>query len=181
MDVAQILNILSWIGGVCGVTLILLLLFSILLGSHFDIDLHTDIDIDADSSSMGVVKSVLAFVSVSTLTIRAISMNSKWPWLIAAVVGVVAGVITIIILSWLLRMLLQQQEDGSWELVDALGITAEVYLSIPENGSGRINVPINGVSREIEARSQHGNSIPTGTKVLVIEVLDSVLVVIPNE
>ncbi len=177
MDVHFIIDLLAWIGGITGSLLLLMLFSSIVLGSDFDIDF----DADADGGSMGILKSVLTFTSIASLTIRALAMHSSFSWLLAILFGIGAGIVAVLILYSIFRLLLGQQEDGSWKLWDAIGKVGRVYVPIPENGEGKIIVAINKVEREILARSKDSISIGTGAEVLVVETENKILVVTPYQ
>ena len=79
MDIHYIIDLLAWIGGITGSLLLIMLFSSIVLGSDFDIDF----DADADGGSMGILKSILTFVSIASLTIRALALHSSFSWILA--------------------------------------------------------------------------------------------------
>lgn len=173
MDLNFIADILAWIGGICGVTLMIMLLFSILSGSDLDIDLESD----TDSEGFGIVKSILTFVAISSLTIRAVTLHSTWSWVYAIITGIAAGAVAVFILILLFRFLLGQQEDGSWKMWQAEGKVGTVYVPIPTSGVGKVVITINGADREIEAKTREGHALTTGTKVIVTEAKKNYLVV----
>ncbi len=173
MDLSLIADILAWIGGISGVTLLIMLVFSIFSGSDLDIDLESD----TDGEGFGVVKSILTFVAISSLTIRAVALHSAWSWTLAILTGIAAGVVAVFILILLFRFLLGQQEDGSWKMWQAEGKVGRVYIPIPTSGVGKVVVTINGADREIEARTREGHALSTGTKVLVTEARKNFLIV----
>lgn len=170
----DIVNILLWAGIFAGGLMVLLLLVSTLSG--FDIDSDVDFDSD-DGGGLGVVKSLLTFISVGSFTARAIALNSDWSWFWALSAGIISGIIGILILGMLLKLLLNQQEEGNYEFWQAEGNTASVYITIPENGMGKITVEINGANRELPAKSEDGKSIASGQKVIVVKAEDSFLIV----
>lgn len=173
MDIHLIADILAWIGGICGVALMIMLLFSIFSGSDLDIDLETE----ADGEGFGIVKSILTFVAIASLTIRAVALHSSWSWTYAILTGIVAGLLAVFVLILLFRFLLQQQEDGSWKMWQAEGKTGIVYVPIPTRGVGKVVITINGADREIEAKTREGHALATGTKILVTEAKKNYLIV----
>lgn len=60
---------------------------------------------------------------------------------------------------------------------NAIGKTGKVYLTIPENGMGEVQVSFDGSLKNMKAISETGESIKSFSDVKVIEVRDNVLVV----
>ena len=58
---------------------------------------------------------------------------------------------------------------------NAIGITGSVYLSIPpaRSGLGKIHVQVQSRLVEYQAVTSHGEPLPTGARVLVVDVVDS--------
>lgn len=184
---AEIINILFFIGTIAGGLLILLLLISIIggmdIGGDVDVDAGGGIDdhgsTDASDGSLGIIKTLLTFVSVGAFTARAIFMNTAWSWAIVILTSLVAGAIAVFLLTWFFRWLLKNQEEGNWHIWEAEGQVGSVYVPIPTQGKGRIIVPINGTNREISAQSQNGEAMATRQKVLVLEAKGDFVIVVP--
>ena len=170
-------NTLLWVGMIAGGLMVILLLLSMLGG----IDLDGDADVDSGSGDgtggLGVFKSILTFISVGSFTVRAVALNSEWSWSIAIVSGIIGGIISVFILSMLLKFLLKQQEEGNYEFWEAEGKEGRVYIPIPEDGIGKITIEINGVNRELPAKSKTGIAIGSNKRVLVLESNESFLIV----
>ncbi len=187
----ELLNILFWIGMTAGGFLVILLLISILGGMDIggdvdladldagDVDAHGDIDVG--DAPLGIVKTILTFISVGAFTARAIFMNTAWSWILAGLTALAAGAIAVILLSWFFKWLLRNQEEGNWRLWQAEGKIGTVYVPIPKAGKGRITVKIDNVNREIAAKSQDGAPIASREKVMVLEARDNLLIVTPLE
>ncbi len=182
----EILNILFWIGTAAGGLLVLLLLMSILGGLDLggDIDADVDFDVDGDGeidiagdAPLGLIKTVLTFISVGAFTARAIVLNTGWSWAIVAITSLVAGVIAVLLLSWFFKWLLKNQEEGNWHMWQAEGQVGTVYVPIPKGGKGRITIKIDGANREVAAKSENGEPIGSKEKVLVVESETDCLIV----
>lgn len=173
----DIVNILLWAGIIAGGLMVLMLLLSMLSGFDVDADVDLDGDVDADAGGLGIIKSVLTFISVGSFTARAISLNAEWSWWAALVTGTIAGILSVMLLGWFLKFLLSQQEEGNYSFHEAEGKIAKVYIPILENGLGKITVEINGALRELPAKSADGSSIKSGTAVRVIETRNDFLIV----
>jgi|GEM_PF-495402 len=167
------ITILTWISLICGGILVLLLLLSVLGGLDLDIDIPSEVDVDADSGGLGIIKSVLTFLSVGSWVVKLVITTSQHP-IVAFACGIFAGIVAVALLSFLLRLLLKQQKEVVWNLDDALYREYKVYLKIPasEGGNGIINININDVTKEIKAITK-GNMIPSGSLARVIEILEN--------
>lgn len=184
----DILNLLFWAGTIAGGLLIFLLLISIFsgmeIGGDMDVDAGGDMDAHGDATadgSLGLLKTLLTFVSVGAFTARAIFMNTSWSWALVALSALLAGVVAVLLLTWFFRFLLRNQEEGTWHLWQAEGKVGSVYVPIPPEGRGRVIVLIDNASREIAAISQNGQAIGTHEKVLVLEAKEDYVVVTPFE
>jgi hypothetical protein len=69
------------------------------------------------------------------------------------------------------------QSDGTVEISEAVGATGTVYLRIPENRAGQVQVSFGGSMRTMKARAHDGTGIDGGAVIEVIETMDDVLVV----
>jgi hypothetical protein len=69
-------------------------------------------------------------------------------------------------------------QSGNLDLRNAIGLEAEVYLSIPESnsGKGKVHISVQGALRELDAGTG-GDRIPTGSRVKVKSVSNNVLIV----
>lgn len=97
------------------------------------------------------------------------------------IVSFFCGMLAMALVAYLLYLFGKQTQIGNYFLREALYQTGEVYLTIPErkSGYGKIHVQIGRGLREVNAVTE-GRAIPTGTRVRVIELLDSsVLLVEP--
>lgn len=191
----EILNILFWIGTLAGGLLILLLLLSIFsgmdIGGEVDVDLGMDADVDAggdfdahtdadiSDGSLGIIKTLLTFISVGAFTARAIFLNTSWSWTIVIFTALAAGAVAVLLLTWFFRWLLRNQEEGTWHLWQAEGKAGTVYVPIPPGGKGRVIVKIDNVNREVSARAKNGHTLSTHEKVMVLEAREGYVVVAP--
>lgn len=185
----EIINLLFWAGTIAGGLLILLLLISIIGGMDFDGDVDADaggdMDAHADGSAadagLGLLKTLLTFISVGAFTARAIFLNTSWSWTLVILSSLIAGGVAVMLLTWFFRWLLRNQEEGTWHLWQAEGKMGTVYVPIPPDGKGRITVLIDEVNREIAAKSENGRQLATHEKVMVLEAKEDYVIVSPME
>lgn len=166
------IDILTWVSIGAGGILILMMLLSLIGGIDFDFDVDIgSADVDTDSSGgFGLLKGVLTFVSVSSWVIKILLATKSHP-AFAISIGVICGIIAILLLNYIFRLLLKNEENVNYSLDDALFGTGTVYLKIPgSGGSGIVNIDVKGAVREIKAKSFANKDIPTGRAVRVMEV-----------
>lgn len=156
--------VLTYVALISGGLLVLILLLGILGGLDLDIDLDADID-----GGFGYVKGVLTFVSIGSWVVRLALLSALSPW-VAILVGVGAGAVGVLIIGYVFRILLDQQEEVNWSPEEALRQSGKVYLRIPAGGEGIVQVSVRGTKRELKARSHATEDIPTGASVLVEEI-----------
>lgn len=169
----SILPILNWLAIGGGALLLLMLLLSLLGGLDLDIDIGGDADADA---GFGALKSFLTFISIGSWSIKVALVSKVNPGL-AIAVGVIAGLAAVFLLSWILRLLLRNQEEVNWYPEEAVGNAGKVYSRIPKNGQGIVKVEVRGAFREMKAKSDGQDMIPSGAEVFVSDCDNGVLVV----
>ena len=175
-----VLDILFWISVFTGGLMFVMLLLSVIGGLDFDLDVDLGGDTDTESSGgLGIFKSVLTFVSVSTWVVR-IMLIYEQSSTISITVGVLVGVVIVYLLSKLLGFLLSQTEFNSYDIEDSIDRTGKVYLKIPVDGHGIVQVVINDGMKDFKGKSSENTEIPTGTSVTVVDVIDDFLIVKPN-
>jgi len=131
--------------------------------------LDIDTDVEGDGGGLGIIKGLLTIVSVGSWVMK-IMVGSEQNPAIAAGVGVVSGLIAFFILSQLFKLLLRNQENVNWSMDDAMFAKGQVYLRIPANGKGIVNIEINGVNRELKAKTKEPKEIITGTPITVVDI-----------
>lgn len=157
--------------------LVILLLLSLLGGLELDIGGDVDVDVDADASNIGIVKGLLTFISIGTWVVKLVLLVEQNP-IIAFGGGILAGLVAVFLLNALLQFFLKNQANVNWSHDDALYKEGNVYLKIPaDSGQGIIQVKIKGALREMKAKTKANTEIPTGSLVLVEDIIDNVAIV----
>lgn len=79
----------------------------------------------------------------------------------------------------IIRELQKLAEDNSFKMENALGKTAEVYLTIPENksGMGKVLISIKGSVRELDAMTENGR-LPSSTPVKVVKIENNNILIV---
>ena len=89
--------------------------------------------------------------------------------LIRALLWGLAGMLVVALFFWMLPRL---AEEGTANLDTAIGAVGQVYMDIPERGSGQIRVTVSGATSFIKARTEDGAPLVAGTAVRVVRRLD---------
>lgn len=86
-------------------------------------------------------------------------------------VAIFIGLSFIAMFFYLIKQIKKLEEDNTFNIQEIKGNVADVYLRIPESlsGTGKIHVSHRGTLHELEAVTDK-NLIPTGEKVLVLDV-----------
>ena len=134
---------------------------------------------DATGISYFSVIGILSFLPVGSWgAILAYSFSDSH--LVSIIAGLFSGFVEMFATIQFIRFVRNMQESGNLKISLAIGKIGEVYLTIPpmELGEGKVNVVINGSLQECQAVSLDKTSIPTGTKVRIVDLQgDDVLVV----
>ena len=98
--------------------------------------------------------------------------------LLLIALATVVGALFVYLFFLIIRALMKLSEDNTFKLSETIGKTAEVYVPIPENKSGRgkITISVRGTMHELEAMTT-GARIPSNVMVKILSIEDSVLFV----
>lgn len=84
--------------------------------------------------------------------------------------------------AWLMKQLTRLNADGTILSEEAVGESGTVYLRIPANGQGKVQVIVREQVLEFTARSSAGHELPTGSSIRIVGLLGPDIVdVIPLE
>ena len=154
----------------------------VILGFDNDHDADGDFSGDHDCSgdhdhsggiSLFSLRSLIAFFTMTGWTGVWLAGTGMSPGLyipISALVGVAA----FIGMGFLIGSLMKLQSEGNLEINNAVGKTATVYLTIPEErkGKGKVNMTIQERFVEFDAITDSSSKLQTGSFVKVIEKID---------
>lgn len=119
------------------------------------------------------IRSVIAFFTFFGWT-GVILLSGGSGVLATVFFATLAGVAAMLVVAYLFYIFGKLTESATADIYQALFATGEVYLPIPGNrkGMGRVIIRLGGSYREMDALTE-GESIPTGSKIKVIEILDN--------
>ncbi len=142
-----------------------------------DADIDGDLDLDGGLDSDGAFQ----FLSIQTMTsffmmfgLIGLTCTSAYglPAIMSIGFATAAGVAMVWITERIFNFIKQFQSAGNIETENALGKEGNVYLTIPSNGIGKIQLSVQGRLREFDAISELKEDIPTGERVIVMRVVN---------
>ena len=143
-------------------------------GGH-TIDLHhSDSDVGFQIFSLHSLSSFLLMFGLVGL---ALYSQSKLGVFISIIGAIAAGLGSIWLIGKLFSLTSKLQSSGTIQIDSTIGTQGKVYLTIPEDGTGRVLVSVKNSLREYDAASHDSQEIPTGTPIRVIWVDGNILVV----
>lgn len=163
-------------------TVIMLIQTILSLIGMSDLDLEVGVDgglDDCSGADLFTIKNIVNFFvgfGWAGVSFRSYIESDLLLVLISLLVGVCFVIIFIIIFKQLMKL-----ESNSAVGADAcVGRTADVYLRIPANrsGKGKIQLSLNGAAREFDAVTDESEPIPSGAVVTVQEVVGKSLLLV---
>lgn len=177
---------------VAGGTVLALRLLLMLTGFHLgggDVDgpPDTEVDVDAGGDHGGAgevnllsIQSLSAFFTMFGLVGLGLLQIEASP-LVSLAGALAAGLLTAWVSGMIVLSLGRLQSSGTLVISNAVGKMGTVYLTIPEKGSGVVNVSLQGGLRQFDAVSQTGEKIPTGAIVRITGLSAGRLLVVAPE
>ena len=95
-------------------------------------------------------------------------------------VAIATGLVFVLAFVLMFRAIMKLAHDGSFQMSEAVGLRAYVYLRIPASRQGRgiVQVSVKGSVHEIDAVTDRNEIIPTGGYVTVKEVISEDLLLV---
>jgi membrane protein implicated in regulation of membrane protease activity len=175
-------NLLEWFflgTAILGTSFFMLRLILQLSGMiHFDI--HTDHDLihtahdssdSYDSFKFFTIQNLTAFFMMFGLVGLGM-IRSHINIIISLICACFAGLFTVYLLIRILSSVSHLESSGSLDMMNAIGQEGVVYLTIPHDGSGQIQISIQGRMQIFDAICEHNERIETGERVIVVRVID---------
>jgi membrane protein implicated in regulation of membrane protease activity len=160
----------------------LLFLLRLLLGLFFDVEgmAEADVEIDSEgSAAFGIFSflSVTAFLMTTGWVGLATRLDLQLAALPAAAISIASGAVMMCLTGFLMVAVRRLAQEQSYDLSTAVGRTGQVYMAIPEHGTGKVRVSVSGRSMIVDARSD-GPALDAFTDVQVVEVRDDGVLIV---
>lgn len=171
-----------------GCALIASLIFAIqavftLIGMDHDMDMDMSVgdDFDGDTMDAGGPVSLFSirslvnfFVGFGWMGVSFYNDIHSKPLLY--IVSILVGLCFSYAFIFMKKKMKKLEHNGAFNIEDCVGKTCDVYLHIPADGKGKVQISLNGSIHEFDAVS-NGLDIPTGRRVKVLSVDVNVLTV----
>jgi hypothetical protein len=140
-----------------------------------------DVNLDSDSGEMHADASY-PFFSVRSLVNFFLGIGwggvcfydtfTSKLWVLVA--AVLTGIVLVLIFIVVFKQMMRLKCDNTFHIGETVGKTADVYLTIPaeKSGKGKIQISVRGAFHEIDAQTE-GERISTGAIIRVDQVIDS--------
>lgn len=130
-----------------------------------------------DLFSVRALAAGLAFFGVGGLAGLATGLGAVAAIPLALLGGVGAAAAVAVVMRAMVRL----EDDGTVQIEGAVGVSGTVYLTVPaaRAGAGKVHLPLQNRTVELQAVTTHDAPLPTGARILVIDVVgpDTVSVV----
>ncbi len=122
----------------------------------------------------GITAFFLMFGTVG-LTLSKYYAKNDWSSLAG---GGAAGLLTMLLIARLFSAMMRLQSDGTIRVQNAIGQEGVVYLRIPVDGIGKVQITIQGGLKIFDARARCREIVQTGDRVKVVEVTPENMVIV---
>jgi membrane protein implicated in regulation of membrane protease activity len=139
------------------------------------VDGHGDSDV---SFKLFSLHGLTCFFMMFGLVGLGLSRQFWVPDVIAAAIGTIAGLFTFWIIAKLFSGMSKLQSDGTLKLSNAIGQQGKVYLTIPAEGTGQVQVSFQGRLMIYDAISANKEEINTGDQIVVIDIAGGNILVV---
>lgn len=183
----SVIELIYWLSaGIGGVLFIFRTALLLIAGDIDDLDLDgVDGDLETD---LGDADSDVSFKLLSLQGLTALLMmfglsglaflSAGFSNVMASIGGVLIGLFSVWVVSLIFTFFIRMQADGTLHSINAVGQTGTVYLRIPADGTGQIQVTVQGGLKIYDAKSATNEEIVTGEQVKVIDTIgESILIV----
>lgn len=179
------IEIIYWASTIIGGTLFILRAAMMLLGGSLsdvtdaglDLDLNGDFDADVSGDHTDADVS-FKLISIQGLTsffmmfglVGLALLKANVPVLLTVFGGMIAGLITVAITGLVFSQMKRLQTEGTIDIQTTIGTEGSVYLTIPKNGTGQVQLIAQGSLKIFDAVSNNKTVIATGEKIHVLGV-----------
>ncbi len=135
-----------------------------------DIDHSDHTQLDTGGLRLLTVQGLTAFAMMFGLTGFALSRSTLLGSILTIAVGGIVGFFSMWLIAKGFALMRSLQSSGTMQIYDAMGEEGTVYLTIPPEGIGKIQITISGRLMVMDAVSQDKVVLKTGERVRVSEI-----------
>ena len=183
------IEIIYWAATIIGGTLFILRLILMFMGGDVSDDgIDSALDTGGFESSGDHADANMSFqlLSVQGLTsffmmfglVGLALLKASQPVLLTVMGGVLAGLVTVAVTGLIFTQMKRLQTEGTINIQTTIGSEGSVYLTIPKNGTGQVQVIAQGSLKIFDAVSNNKTLIATGEKIRVVGVAGGNILVV---
>jgi hypothetical protein len=135
-----------------------------------DIDHGDHAQVETGGLKLLTIQGLTAFLMMFGLTGYALSRSSFLGSIVIIVIGGLVGFFSMWLIAKGFALMRSLQSSGTMQIYDAMGEEGTVYLTIPPEGIGKIQITISGRLMVMDAVSQDKVVLKTGERVRVSEI-----------
>ncbi|MBX7057882.1 MAG: hypothetical protein K1X75_07430 [Leptospirales bacterium] len=145
-----------------------------LLGADGVHDLSPEIDAGETDASFQFLslQGIASFLMMFGLVGLAMDRSGGLPGAVSVLAATAAGFASVWIVGRIYIAMRGLQSSGNVDIESAVGAEGTIYLTVPANGRGKIQLVVSGRLREYDAISQAGVELPTGRRVRVAAAVE---------
>jgi membrane protein implicated in regulation of membrane protease activity len=175
------IEIIYWASTIVGGTLFILRVIMMFIGGGVSDDaLDSALDAGGDLSMGDHVETDVSFklMSIQGLTsffmmfglVGLALLAAGLPVFVTVLGGMLAGLVTVAVTGLIFTQMKRLQTEGTINIQNTVGTQGSVYLTIPKNGTGQVQIIAQGSLKIFDAVSNSKSVIATGERVQVIGV-----------
>lgn len=175
------IEIIYWASTIIGGTLFILRVIMMFIGGGISDDaLDSALDAGGDLPTGDHVEADVSFklMSVQGMTsffmmfglVGLALLKAGLPVFVTVLGGMLAGLATVAITGLIFTQMKRLQTEGTINIQNTIGTEGNVYLTIPKNGTGQVQVIVQGSLKIFDAISGNKTVITTGERVQVVGV-----------
>jgi hypothetical protein len=145
-----------------------------------DADFNTETDSLDDAGSMHLLSIRNIFYFLLGFGWAGISLWDSIPnTIVLGIVSALVGCLFVAIFIFLFRQMMKLQNNGAFNINDAVNKVCDVYLRIPgqRSGQGKVQVSFRGSVQELDAVTD-GEPLASGTKVRITQLIGGKLLLV---
>lgn len=154
--------------------------------ADIDVDMDGDIDgFDVDGMAGFRFFSIRGIISFLTIFgwVGVVLSNSAMHIGVILFLSFLSGLVAMFLVALMFYSMTKLQSSGNIQYKNAIGSTGEVYIPIPanRNGTGKIQITVQGRYIELEAITDSDTVLSTGTFVRVTDIVNKSLLLVEKE
>lgn len=174
-----------WAIAVPFTTFFVLQLILIFFGGGDHPDDMVDVDVETDhgiSFQFLTLKNMVGFFTVFSWTGIA-CIQAGFSQSLTLILSTLAGLLMMCLMAGMFYLISKASADGTMKIQKAIGVTGEVYLTIPskQSGIGKVQVKVMGSLRTLEAMTDDEQPIRTGKVIKVSQIISNNILLVTEK